>query len=109
MDIHVYTLKMAVLPYLNDLKNFEFYYLNPLFWMFFLLLFLILLRSWKAKKALSFSLSLAAILLINTKIEHFVSGLRRTTEGFDANIIVRMISGMVIVFICIYYFLVRED
>ncbi len=109
MNAELTVLERAIRSYLNSLQNFQFYYLNPLFWIFFLFLFLILLRSWRPKKSLSFCLSLAIVLLLETKIENFIGGISKHSEGVDPNFIVRIIFGMLIAFIFIYYFMVRED
>jgi len=99
----------AMNPHFQALKTFHFSYTNPLFWAFLFILFLILLNSWKAKKAFSFCSLVGAILLINSQIENYILRKFVLEEGFDPAVVMRVISGVLIIFLAIYYFLIRED
>ncbi len=109
MIIELQALEKAIRPYLNSLKKFQFSYLNPLFWVFFLFLFLILLRFWRPKKSFSFCMLLAMVLLIDTKIENFIGSISQPQDGVEPAMIFRIIAGIILAFISIYYFLIRED
>jgi len=109
MSIYFNTFKKNISPYLDSLRNLNFSYLNPLFWIFLLLLFLILLKFWKAKKSFSFCLILAIILLATTKLENVTANIVAKFQGEFDPIIIRALSGIIIVFVSLYYFLIKED
>ncbi len=109
MSIDIGALKAIFLPYLNSLGHFRFSFLNPLFWIFLLVLFLMLLRFWYARKSFSFCLIVAIILLVTTRLEDFmVSILAKNGEGFDP-LIIRVLSIVAILIISLYYFFIREN
>ncbi|MDP2923861.1 MAG: hypothetical protein Q8O30_09135 [Candidatus Omnitrophota bacterium] len=109
MGIDIGALKANFLPYLNSLGHFRFSFLNPLFWIFLLVLFLMLLRFWYARKSFSFCLIVAIILLATTGLEDFIAGiLAKNGEGFDP-VIIRVLSLIVISIISLYYFFIREN
>ena len=64
-------LKAAFQPYIKDILGFHFYYSNPLFWAFFMALYLFLeIRwSWSPGKAFLFCAIVSSILLGSTWIE----------------------------------------
>ena len=109
MSIYFNTFKKNISPCLDSLRNLNFSYLNPLFWIFLLLLFLILLKFWKAKKSFSFCLILAIILLATTKLENVTANIVAKFQGEFDPIIIRALSGIIIVFVSLYYFLIKED
>lgn len=109
MSINIEALKAFFLSGLNSLGQFRFSFLNPLFWIFLLLLFLILLKFWYAKKSFSFCLIVAIILLATSRLEDFIAGiLAKSKEGFDP-IGIRALSILTILIISLYYFFIRED
>ena len=102
-------LKKAMIPYLDSLKDFNFSYLNPLFWVGVFVLFLLLLRFWHAKKSFSFCLLIAAILLTTTKLEIFMADkLTTSTETFDP-LLIRVLSGFIIMIIGFYYAVMKDE
>ena len=109
MNAELAALEKVIRPYYNDLRKFQFSYANPLFWALIFLLFCILAILWRPKKSLSFCFIAAVTLLINTKIENFIGSISNPGDGVDPVVIVRIVSGIVIVFISIYYALIRED
>ena len=109
MNIDFVTLKKILLSYLNSLKQFHFDFLNPLFWIFLFVLFLILARLWYTKKSFSFCLIIAIILLATTKLENLIKNFFfKSGESFDTTII-RALSALFILLISMYYFIIRED
>lgn len=108
MDIDLSALRKVAQAHLDNLKNFQFSYNNPLFWVFLLLSSLVLLRFWRPRKSLSFCLILAIILLATTKIENITVALIEPGEVFDP-VIIRVVSIIIIIFISIYYVFIRED
>ena len=106
--MHFYISKDIIAGYLDNLKNFYFAYNNPLFWLLILTLFLILLRAWQFKKAFSFSLIVAAILLLTTQSEAFIN---KALSSFTAQIdpfLIRLVSLFLICVILFYYALIKE-
>ena len=109
IDIDLQALKEALIPYLDSLKSFNFSYLNPLFWVFIFVLFLILLRFWQAKKSFSFCLITSIILLASTKLEGFLANkLTTSIETFDP-LLIRIISCFIIVIIGLYYAVMKGE
>ena len=103
------TLRAGFLYHLDSLKNFQFTPLNPVFWLFLLLLFLILLRFWLVKKSFSFCLIVAIVLLATTKLEDFlVNKLAKSVEIFDPKII-RLFPIVVISFVFLYYAFIKRN
>lgn len=72
MDIVIvlYVLKTSFLPYIKSIQDFHFYYNNPLFWIFFMVLYILLKigRSWSPGKAFLFCACIAGILLGATRL-----------------------------------------
>ena len=109
MDTAFDTLRASFLYHLDSLKNFQFTPLNPVFWMFLLLLFLILLRFWLPRKSFSFCLIVAIVLLATTKLEDFlVNKLTKSIEIFDPRII-RLLPIMAISLVFLYYSFIKID
>lgn len=95
--------------YLNDLSNFNFSVSNPVFWILFCMLLLVLLGKWKIKKALSFSLVIAIILLMATKIEAItINSFKKMGESFDG-IIIRIITIILVCMVVMYYTFMKSD
>jgi len=89
--------------YLKPLENFEFSFSNPLFWILWLLLLLILLRKWETKKAVYFCSLVAFILLCTTYMQsRFVTLFPGPNPFFDTNII-KLISAIVVVLLFLFY------
>ena len=101
-------LKQISAPYLAELKNFHFSVRNPLLWIFFVLAWVILAVRWNYKKAFSYCLMITVVLLATTQIEKII------VRSLDDNALIdftlpKIICGLVIVFISIYYFMIRGD
>ncbi|MFA5008907.1 MAG: hypothetical protein WC546_06795 [Candidatus Omnitrophota bacterium] len=97
------------LEYFYELANFNFSVTNPVFWLFFLILLLILLKSWKIKKAFSFCFVIALILLVATKIESYmVEFFKRNKEQFDP-LLIRISCVIIILAVSLYYFFIRGN
>jgi len=108
-NIDFNALKEVLITYLVSLENFNFSFLNPLFWIFIFLLFLILLRFWQAKKSFSFCLIIAIILLATTKLEGLLADkLTTSREAFDP-LLIRVLSGFIIMIIGFYYTVMKEE
>ena len=108
-NIDFNALKEALIPYLDNLRNFNFSFLNPLFWIFIFLLFLILLKFWQAKKAFSFCLIITIILLATTKLEGLLADkLTTSRETFDP-LLIRILSAFIIMIIGFYYAVMKEE
>ena len=95
-------------PHVSKILRFEFGIADPVFWVFILLIFLVSVRMWGAKKALSFSLATAAALVINTFVEDYVSRvLYRPDDLF--RFIIRGVTILLIAVIGIYYTFLKSD
>jgi len=110
MDISTYfemeTLKTIFSPYYQSLKNFQFLFYNPLFWVFLLILFFILLRFWESGKAFSFCLIIAGVLLGLTRLESFLTTLlAKHGASFDP-LPLRILSIVIIVVVSVCYFFI---
>jgi len=108
LNVFLVAFKKDLLFYFETLKNFEFSYRNPLFWVSLLLLILILMRIWEARKSFSFCTLLAIILLATTRLENFiVVTFAKYGESIDTSI-VRLVSIFIVAMIfLIYVFLGR--
>ncbi len=95
-------------PYVDKFLIFKFEISDPFFWAFILIIFLITVRMWGKKKALSFSLMLASALVINTHVEDFVSqAFYRPDDLF--RFVIRGVTILFIAIIGIYYAFLRND
>ena len=95
-------------PYLNKILSFKFEISDPVFWAFIIIIFIFSLKAWGRKKALSFSLVLAAALVINTHVEDFVAQvLYRPDDLF--RFIVRGGTILLVAIIGIYYTFLKSD
>ena len=100
-------LKTTSLPYIKDIQNFNFYFQNPVFWVFFMVLFLILeiARSWSPEKAFFFCTSIAFTLLGSKWIEKTMIDFF-TIQGYSAGFdpfILKIAAFVVISVITIYF------
>jgi len=105
--------KAAFLPYFKDIQNFNFYFHNPVFWVFFMILFLMLEigRSWSPGKAFFFCTSIAFTLLGSKWIEKPMTDLF-TIKGYPAGFdpfILRVAAFVVISVITIYFVFVDNS
>ncbi|MDD4954722.1 MAG: hypothetical protein PHP17_01615 [Candidatus Omnitrophica bacterium] len=92
-----------------ELLRFNFSVTNPVFWLFFLVILLVLVRSWKIKKAFSFCFVIALVLLAETKIEnHIIEFFKRNREQFDP-LLIRIACIVVIFVVSLYYFFVKSN
>lgn len=102
------TFKTTALSYFNELRNFHFSLFNPLLWVIFCAVFLLLLRQWGHKKSFSFCSTITALLLFTTWLENSISSKLAASEIFDFTII-KLICLFVIMLISLYYFFIRGD
>jgi len=89
--------------YFKELESWNFSYLNPLFWIFLILLFLLLLYFWAPKKSFSFCFALGIILLLSTKIDNLISG---ALFGYPT---VKMITIYLLIFVVMYFIFIKRD
>jgi hypothetical protein len=107
IDWQILTRKFS--EYFSELICFNFSVVNPVFWLFFLILLLILVKSWKIKKAFSFCFVIALILLAETQIEnHVMDFFRRNKEQFDP-LLIRIACVIIILVVSLYYFFIRGE
>lgn len=101
------TLKIKILPYIAELRNFHFSLFNPLFWISLLVLFLILLRFWDIRKSCSFCFVISILLLVTSKTQSFISDIV-TKSGFTFDpIFIRMIFFFILSFVLLYYIFIK--
>lgn len=104
-DIDLERLKEYILPYIEELKDFEFSYRNPLFWVGLFVAFFILSRFWgERKKPFSFTVISGLILLGMTKTEAYFSTLFSDPL---APFLVKMVSLFIITLVFIYYAFIK--
>ncbi|MDP2922332.1 MAG: hypothetical protein Q8O30_01240 [Candidatus Omnitrophota bacterium] len=93
----------------KELLSFKFHLLNPVFWLFFLILFLITLRFWATRKAFSFCTIIAVILLACTKVESsIVSFFAHAGEKFDP-FLIRIGFITILMLVLLYYFFIKGE
>ena len=108
MNIDFYTLKAYFLSCLDSLKDFQFLASNALFWIFFVVLFFILIRFWEPKKAFSFCLVIALVLIAATQLETVIGNkFTGAGEEFDP-LLIRVLSFFTVLIVVFYYTLIRE-
>jgi len=96
-------------PYFDDIKNFQFTVANPLFWAFIFATFLIFLKLWTFRKALSFCVILVVLLLATTKIENIVLADFNKSDDLFYPFAIRLISALFISLAFIYYAFLKGD
>lgn len=104
-NAYLNTLKTTLSPYLDELRNFHFSFFNPLFWLFFLILLLVLTKAWGIKKSFSLCSIVAAVLLATTFVEQFMI----ETFGITDVLLIRLICFFVLALIFVYYFFIRNE
>jgi len=102
-------LRSAFTRYIEPFYYFRFSYANPLLWIFFLFLLLILLRFWKLKKALSFCAIIILLLLATTKIELYVSSFLQQQDIVFDPVLFRAIPLFLFALIIVYYIFIRDQ
>lgn len=106
MNIDIVALKESFIPYLDSLKGFHFSFLNPLFWLFLFILFLILRVFWYLEKSFYFCAMLAIILLATSKIENYMT---IAIFGEDlTTLLIRILALFVILMMFLYYAFLRD-
>lgn len=100
-------LKQRAWPYLKELKHYRFSLFNPLFWVSWLLLLLILSKRWGIRKSSSFCALVAVVLLGTTAIEKRMADILAQSKIFDVDVL-RMVSLFVIALIVIYYLFIKD-
>jgi len=108
MNINLPMLKETFFTHLDSLKDFNFSFLNPVFWLLIFVLFLVLLKFWQTRKAFSFSLLTAAILLASTQIEIYLKGKLTPVAGQVDPFLFRLLTLFLIFVTLFYYALIKE-
>jgi hypothetical protein len=113
VNIVLDTLKAAFFPYIKSIHSFHFYYNNPLVWVGFMILYLILEIgiSWSPSKAFFFCVSVASILLGITWLERSLIKVF-TIPGYEAyslDAFVLKIISLVLISIVIVYFVFVDN
>lgn len=94
---------------LASLRNFQFSPFNLVFWVFLIVVFLLLLKFWVAKKSFSFCLAIAIVLLGTTKLERLVStAIVSHGETFDP-LVFRIAAIFFIAVVWLYYGFIKSD
>jgi hypothetical protein len=113
MVLYIEVLKTTFLPYIKSIQSFHFYYTNPLFWVFFMVLYLILGigRNWNQGKAFFFCISIASILLAATWLEKPLIDMF-TVQGYAAggfDPFILKVASLVMISITIVYFVFVDN
>lgn len=108
MNIDFQAIKRFFTPYFQDLNSFEFSVLNPLFWVLMVLIFLLLLRIWEARKSLSFCVIVGAILLASTKLKDVIATQMYKHGATVDTALIKIVSVFIIGFVSIIYFFLKE-
>jgi peptidoglycan/LPS O-acetylase OafA/YrhL len=106
--IFIEQLMSFLTPYWQEIVQFNFNILNPLFWLGGLILFLLCLQFWKLKKSFSCTVIILVALLLITFIEKIATA-KFGTLGLELDaFIVRLIGFFIIGIILFYYVFIRE-
>ena len=110
--LYIDTLKTTFLPYIKDIQNFNFYFYNPVFWVFFMILFLMLeiIWSWSSGKAFLFCTSIAVTLLGSKWIEKPMMNFF-TIQGYSINLdpFIFKMAAFIIVFVIVIFFVFVDN
>jgi hypothetical protein len=106
-------LKMAFLPYIKSIQDFHFYYNNPLFWAFFMVLYLFLEIgwNWSPGRAFLFCAIMVSILLGVTYIEKLIIK-TFTVQGYTAYILdpfILKVASLILISMVTIYFLFVDN
>jgi len=108
LNIDFEAIKSSLSSGLETLQNFHFTVSNPVFWIVLFFLFILLLRFWEHRKAFSYVIVLALILLATTQTEKLIgSAVGKYGETFDP-ILIRAVAGALLVLITLYYLFLRD-
>jgi len=109
LNIDWQALAVKFAEYFSELLRFHFSVINPVFWLFFLIALLVLLKFWKIGKAFSFCFVIAAILLVATKIESFIMEyFKKNGEQFDP-VLIRIACVIAVFAVMLYYSFIRGN
>lgn len=97
----------SIQPDIQELRNFHFYFSNPIFGLLIILTFLILAKAWGFKKSFSYCLIVTSILYLTTRIIYSLTLPIESSQITYADII-KLIAILSISLISIYYFLIRN-
>ena len=109
LDLYWYKLQVFAVPHLADLRDFYFYYDNPVLWAGLVVILLILLRFWRIKKALSFCIIEAGILLASTKLGHLCREWITQAGGEFDYLLLRIGTVFLLVIVFFYYAVIARD
>lgn len=95
--------------YVNELAKFNFSVSNPVFWLFFCVLFLLLLKLWDIRKAFSFCVVVALILFVATKAQaHASRFFSQAGESFDG-VLIKIATMVLIAIVILYYSCIKSN
>lgn len=94
-------------PDIQEMQNFHFYFSNPVFGLFILIVFLILAKFWGLKKSFSYCLVVSSILYLTTKITAHAN-LPIEGSAISYADIIKFIAIFMIALISVYYFLIKD-
>lgn len=107
--LDIEALKNFFISQLNELRDFHFSFFNPLFWIFFIAVLVILVRLWEFRKSFSFCVTVAVILLLTTRVEELISrNLVASGEAYTP-FFIRAVSLFIISVILIYFIFIRDS
>ena len=95
-------------PYLANILKFRFEVSDPVFWLLILIIFYFAVRMWGNKRALSFSLVVAATLVVNTYAEDFISQLLYRPDDLF-RYIVRGVTLLFLIIMSLYHAFLKSD
>jgi len=110
LNSFIFRMKLIFGPYWAQMQEWNFSLFNPLFWIMVLIIFLFLLRSWKLKKAFSFCVVTAIILLSESQFESYILSISSGdyAKGLLSAFVRRAFIG-IIAFVVLYYFFIKGD
>ena len=108
MIINISKLEPFLLRNLESLKDFNFSFSNPIFWLLLFILSWILTRFWPVAKSVSFCIVVAVVLVSATALESLLSDkFIQIGSEFDPTLI-RAMSLLVITLITLFYACLKE-
>ena len=113
ISIAIDTLKTIFLPYIKSIQDFHFYYNNPVLWISFMVLYLLLRiwRSWSHPKAFFYCAGITSVLLGATWIEKPIVRMFTipgyAAGGFDPFIL--KVAALILVSVITVYFVFIDN
>lgn len=107
-DIDMESLKKLFSRSLEELKDLNFYIVNPLLWIGIFIVFIFLWRRWPFGKTFLFCFLVSAILLSMTKIEHLTQDTFALASGSMPLLLIRVFAGFTIIIMIFYYTFMKD-